>query len=117
MIPPPKLTIFRINRIQGVWASLGWRSTAKPPRPHSSSSRNTDHRSTTLFSDHCSALSLFSSPDLRLSDFQTFDFQTFHSSISAFQLLPHVPFTIQPHEYEEEMSTHARTLKILKCET
>ena len=33
----PKLTIFRLNRIQGTWASLGWRSPAKSPRPHSSS--------------------------------------------------------------------------------
>jgi hypothetical protein len=29
-----RLTISRLNRIQGVWASLGWRSPAKPPRPH-----------------------------------------------------------------------------------
>lgn len=33
MILPPKLTISRLNRIQGVWESLGWHSTAKPPRP------------------------------------------------------------------------------------
>jgi hypothetical protein len=33
----PKLTLSRLNRIQGVWESLGWRSTAKPPRPQSSS--------------------------------------------------------------------------------
>jgi hypothetical protein len=31
----PKLTIFRLNRIQGVWASFCWRCTAQPPRPHS----------------------------------------------------------------------------------